>query len=128
MSLMSEQTLCTDPFNQPMMAERRHGLRVRQIRPVKVFDPAAQRYIGGQTRDISPSGLRLELPAQTPLVAGRMLDVHMGLSTQGSLVVGRRNMIPARIIWIQRQPQGRPGKLLAGVQLMARPQSRQNAA
>ncbi|HLL88744.1 MAG TPA: hypothetical protein VK324_05535, partial [Tepidisphaeraceae bacterium] len=44
-------------------SERRRGLRIRQARPVKVFEPTACRYFGGQTCDVSATGLRLELPA-----------------------------------------------------------------
>ena len=43
--------------------ERRRGLRIRQHRPVKIFEPAGNRYFGGQTEDISSTGLRIELPA-----------------------------------------------------------------
>ena len=42
--------------------ERRRGLRIRTSRPVKVFEPAASRYFGGETRDISTTGLRIAPP------------------------------------------------------------------
>ena len=38
--------------------ERRRGLRIRQNRPVKVYEPTSARYFGGQTCDISSTGLR----------------------------------------------------------------------
>ena len=43
--------------------ERRRGLRIRQARPIKVFEPTSSRYFGGQTQDVSSTGLRLELPS-----------------------------------------------------------------
>jgi hypothetical protein len=40
-------------------------LRICQNRPIKVFEPSAARYIGGQTHDISATGLRIELPVSS---------------------------------------------------------------
>lgn len=99
-------------------AERRRGLRVRQQRPVKVYDAGAGRYFGGQTEDISTTGLRLELPAWAPVRPGETLAIHVGLSPRGDCLANRRQMIPARVVWVNRQA-GRRARLEAGVEFLA---------
>src|SRR3989440_11379978 len=83
-------------------AERRRGLRIAQHRPVKVFDPSASRYFPGATQDVSATGLRLELPRFTPLIPGKLLNIHVGLSEAGAALANRRSMIPARVVWVDR--------------------------
>lgn len=85
---------------EPTGAERRRGLRIAQNRPIKVFEPTAARYFGGQTEDISATGLRIELPASMSLRPGKMLNVHVGLSASGQALANRRQMIPARVVWV----------------------------
>lgn len=98
--------------------ERRRGLRIRQARPIKVYIPAAARYVGGQTRDISATGLQVELPRSAPVQPGKLLNVHVGLDDSGSCLANRRSMIPARVVWVSRAVQaGRT--LTAGVEFLA---------
>ena len=99
--------------------ERRRGLRIRQHRPVKVYEPAGARYFGGQTGDISSTGLRIELPAFAPVRAGETLCVHVGLSSKGQSLANRRQMIPARVIWVNRSGPHRPGTIEAGVEFLS---------
>src|SRR5271155_2766108 len=80
--------------------ERRRGLRIQQTRPIKVFEATASRYFGGQTQDVSSTGLRLELPLAMPLRPGKLLSIHVGLSETGYALANRRNMIPARVVWV----------------------------
>src|SRR5438132_3800440 len=80
-------------------AERRRGLRIRQNRPVKIFENAAARYFGGQTQDISSTGLRLELPASAALQPGETVCIHVGPSQSGYALANRRQMMPARVVW-----------------------------
>jgi hypothetical protein len=101
------------------MPERRRGFRFRQDRPVKIFEPAVSRYFGGKTQDLSPSGLRLELPLSTPVRAGRIINIHVGNYDPGEEIVSNRDMVPARIIWIDRTEAIR-GKLIAGVEFLKR--------
>jgi hypothetical protein len=49
--------------------ERRRGLRIAQNRPIKVYEPSIARYFGGQTQDVSATGLRIELPMSSPCSA-----------------------------------------------------------
>ncbi|HEX8913116.1 MAG TPA: PilZ domain-containing protein [Humisphaera sp.] len=98
-------------------AERRRGLRVRDVRPVKVYEPGAARYFGGQTEDVSATGLRIELPLWAPLRIGENVTVHVGLNGRGQGLANRRNMIPARVVWVNRTP-GKHARLEAGVEFL----------
>ncbi len=98
--------------------ERRRGLRIRQHRPVKVFEPGVGRYFGGQTEDISATGLRLELPLWATVRPGETLSIHVGLSRKGESLANRRQMIPARIVWVHRAA-GRRAYLEAGVEFLS---------
>lgn len=99
--------------------ERRRGLRIAQNRPIKVFEPSASRYIGGQTQDVSATGLRIELPTSAAVRPGKLLSIHVGLSATGEALANRRQMIPARVVWVNRSPQGMIGRLQAGVEFLA---------
>src|SRR5436305_14062384 len=81
-------------------AERRRGLRVRQNRPIKIFEPTTHKYFGGQTEDVSATGLRVELPLSTPVRPGRIVNVHVGLNDRGEALANRRQMIPAKVVWV----------------------------
>src|ERR1700722_13481784 len=81
-------------------AERRRGFRIQQTRPIKVFESTSGKYFGGQTQDISSTGLRIELPASMAVREGKIVSVHVGLSSQGQPLANRRQMIPARIVWV----------------------------
>jgi hypothetical protein len=100
-------------------AERRRGLRIRQSRPIKVFETAAAKYYGGQTEDVSVTGLRIELPASAPLAEGEILNIHVGRTHAGQSLANRRQMMPARVVWIDRHDSLRTGKLTAGVEFIA---------
>jgi len=97
--------------------ERRRGLRVRDQRPVKIFNPGTARYFGGQTEDVSATGLRIELPATATLRAGEMLNIHVGLNGHGQSLANRRSMLPARVIWVSRG-HGRASTMEAGVEFL----------
>jgi hypothetical protein len=112
----------------PSPAERRRGLRVRQHRPVKVFEPLGSRYFGGQTGDVSSTGLRIELPAYAAVCPGETLSIHVGLSQKGESLANRRQMIPVRVVWVNRDAAATTGKLYAGVEFMANIAARRDAA
>src|SRR4051794_36362241 len=101
----------------PTSAERRRGLRIRQARPIRVYEPTSARYFGGQTEDISATGLRIELPATSALLAGNVISVHVGLNRDGSCLPNRKHMMPARVVWVDRSlPRG---FALVGVEFLA---------
>jgi hypothetical protein len=99
-------------------AERRRGLRIAQNRPVKVLDTVGGKYFGGQTHDVSSTGLRIELPAHATVRMGETLSIHVGLSADGSSLANRRQMIPARVVWVSRAVAGRK-TMTAGVEFAA---------
>ncbi len=98
--------------------ERRRGLRIRQTRSVKVYDAAAARYFGGQTEDISATGLRIELPSYAPVEPGDTLSIHVGLSEKGQPLANRRQMLPARVIWVNRDDHSIRGHIELGVEFV----------
>src|SRR5688500_5639890 len=114
--LMTERLTMTDSDGAGV--ERRRGLRIRQNRPVKVLEPISARYFGGQTADISSTGLRIELPVSAPVRPGTVLSIHVGLNGIGQSLANRRQMMPAKVVWVDR---GRPGagKLVAGIEFLA---------
>ena len=116
MLLISPQTNGNDD-RQGETLERRRGLRIRQQRPVKIFEPTLGRYVGGQTEDISATGLRIELPLSAPIREGRILNIHVGLNAAGQALANRRQMLPARVIWIDRASSR--AKLYAGIEFLA---------
>jgi hypothetical protein len=108
--------------------ERRRGLRVRQNRPVKVFEPIGGRFFGGQTGDISSTGLRIELPAYCPVREGETLCIHVGLNRNGQTLANRKQMIPVRVVWVNRGGPHKPGTVEAGVEFTAGIAARRDAA
>jgi PilZ domain len=99
--------------------ERRRGFRVQQNRPIKIFEPSGSRYFGGQTQDVSSTGLRLELPASMQVKPGKLVSIHVGLSESGSPLANRRNMIPARVVWVSRSNRTDVKTMSAGVEFLA---------
>jgi hypothetical protein len=109
-------------------AERRRGLRVRQHRPIKIFEPVTHKYFGGQTEDVSATGLRIELPLSTPVRPGRIVNVHVGLNDRGEALANRRQMIPARVVWVGRRADLAHGHLTAGVEFISSTAAHRDAA
>ena len=107
MTTLVKEQAATTSLKLPVQTdgtERRRGLRIAQARPVKIFEHASNRYFPGQTMDVSATGLRIELPVSSPVRAGKLLSIHVGLSHAGETLANRRQMIPARVIWIDRTP------------------------
>ena len=124
MTLMLAATAATDDLDllgaeadADAHAERRRGLRVRQARPIKLYEPAGAKYFGGVTEDISATGLRIELPAWAPIRTGETLNIHVGLNRLGQTLANRRSMIPARVVWVNRTAHKR-ATLEAGVEFL----------
>ena len=110
--------LGVDELETTDAVERRRGLRIRQARPVKIFDAVAARYFGGRTEDISATGLRVELPSFAPVEPGDTLSVHVGLNDRGQGLANRRSMIPARVVWVDRSYRI-GGGIEAGIEFLA---------
>jgi len=120
MLLMDHRKSETLPRLGAAGAERRRGLRITQNRPVKVYDPMSARYYGGQTCDVSSTGLRVELPAFMPVGEGTFITIHVGLNEKGQALANRRAMIPAKVVWLERSVDGsdRP-RVMAGVEFVS---------
>jgi hypothetical protein len=113
------QEISTEDAREQDGIERRRGLRIQQTRPIKVFEATASRYFGGQTQDVSSTGLRIELPLSMAVRPGKQLSIHVGLSETGQALANRRNMIPARVVWVSRPPQTDARTMSVGVEFMA---------
>src|SRR5438874_11360859 len=100
MTLTLTQSFTEEEHDTP--AERRRGLRIRQARPIRVYEPSCARYFGGQTEDISATGLRIELPASADVHPGKVVSVHVGLNREGSTLPNRKQMMTARVVWVDR--------------------------
>jgi hypothetical protein len=101
-------------------AERRRGLRIMQNRPVKVYEPTSARYFGGQTCDVSSTGLRIELPASMLVREGKVITIHVGLNACGQSLANRRAMIPAKVVWVERsQDASDKPRVMAGVEFVS---------
>ena len=127
MTLLTETSFETLTDDQ-RYAERRRGLRIHQTRPVKIFDQSANRYFGGQTQDVSSTGLKLEVPLGSPVREGETLNIHVGLSSSGQSLANRRQMMPARIVWVHRGRDLSNGKLTIGVEFLSSIVARLDAA
>ena len=115
------------PANDGSGSERRRGLRIQQNRPIKVLDTIAGKYFGGQTRDVSATGLQIELPLHATVRTGETLNIHVGLSSRGETLANRRQMIPARVVWVNRASFASK-TLTAGVEFAATIGAQRDAA
>lgn len=87
--------------------DRRRAPRVSQQRPVRVYEPAASRFFGGQTLNVSSTGLQVEFPPFVQLSPGRLVHVHIGIEEGGRPLANRRSMVPARVVWSTQVTEGR---------------------
>lgn len=105
-----------DDADDTMVIERRYGSRVKIARPIKVVDLANGRHIAGRSRDVSSSGMRLEIPMTNGLKVGDAVHVDVGMLSGIGPLTGRPRVIPARVVWLQRQTKMLRPLLTAGVE------------
>lgn len=101
--------------------ERRRGLRIRQYRPVKIFESTLSRYYAGHTRDISATGLRIELPSSIPIRQGNVLSIlvgHADPSNPSQNLAHRRQMVPARVIWVNHASGRSRDRITLGIEFL----------
>lgn len=106
--------------------ERRRRPRCRVTQSVKLYDPESGRYFAGHTCDISDGGLRLELPARLPALAGRTACVYIAHNGGGRGFVQHTQMLPVRYVWVRRD--ARTGTATCGVELLSDTASIREAA
>ncbi len=99
-----------------MMIERRTATRVRICRPVKVIDLAIGRHAAGRSRDVSSTGMKVEIPASNHIHEGDTIHIDVGTLGGVGPLVGRPHIIPARVVWIRREAKLLRPMLTAGVE------------
>lgn len=110
---MSMMIAAVDDFDleadsvRPMVLERRSATRIRLSRPIRVIDLVVGRHAAGRSRDISATGMQLQIPMTYQIVPGNTIHVDVGTLSGVGPLSGRPRVIPARVIWIRRE-----GKLL----------------
>ena len=77
------------------------------------------RFISGSTENVSVTGLRITLPASSPVREGNTLTVHVGLAKGGEPLVNRREMMPARVVWVDRESDESNRVISVGVEFTA---------
>jgi c-di-GMP-binding flagellar brake protein YcgR len=102
-------------FNDSMYLERRKGVRVKIARPVRIHEPITGRHMAGRTRDISASGLRIEMPITNAIRVGETISVVLGTLSN------RKPTISARVVWIKRDAKLVRPMLTAGVEFTVEP-------
>lgn len=106
--------------------ERRRRPRTRISKSVKLYDPSSGRYFAGHTYDVSEGGLRLELPARLPALAGRTACVYIAHNGSGRGFIQHTQMLPVRYVWVRRDV--RTGMASCGVEILADTASAREAA
>lgn len=103
-------------LTERMVIERRCSTRIRISRPVKVIDLSIGRHAAGRSRDISSSGMKVEIPATNYIHEGD--TVHIDVGTMGGVgpLAGRSRVIAARVVWIRRESKLVRPLLTAGIE------------
>lgn len=105
--------------------ERRRRSRQRICKTVKLYDPVTGRYFAGHTCDISEAGLRLELPAKLPAMAGGTACVYIA-DNAGRGFIQHTQMLPVRYVWVRRD--ARTGMATCGLEILSDTASAREAA
>lgn len=92
-----------DELNGSLSLDRRHGSRVRLSRPVRVIDLQSGRHIAGKSRDISHSGIRVEIPLANNVRVGETIYVDVGTLSGIGPLARRPRVIPGRVVWVERE-------------------------
>ena len=114
MVLVSDHDFVDDAIH----LDRRRAPRIAQERPVKVYEPAASRFFGGRTRNVSSTGLQIEFPSFVQLRPGRLVNVHVGIHEGGQPLANRRSMVPARVVWMQTTDNAN-GAIVVGLEFLS---------
>jgi len=79
------------------LPERREQDRLSLSRPVKIFDPKANRYIPGCTTNVSQSGALLNIPQPLLIKPGDTVYVGIALKRREGLLLSNE-MIEAQVV------------------------------
>lgn len=103
-------------LSDSMVFERRSATRVKISRPVRVIDLTIGRHAAGRSRDVSATGMKLEIPVTNAIREGDTIHVDVGTLAGIGPLAGRPHVIPARVIWIRREHKLLRPLLTAGVE------------
>jgi hypothetical protein len=103
-------------LSDSMVFERRCSTRVRISRPIRVIDLIIGRHAAGRSRDVSSTGMKVEIPATNGIQEGDTIQVDVGTLAGVGPLFGRPRVIPARVVWIRRESKMLRPMLTAGVE------------
>jgi hypothetical protein len=78
--------------------DRRGSERVDMVRPLKVYDPKADRFFPGRTSNVSAGGALLCIRRSMPIQAGDRVDVGIAGLDAGDEPMRLANMRSARVV------------------------------
>jgi hypothetical protein len=102
--------------SDPLSLERRVAARVRLSRPVRVIALSSGRHMAGKSRDVSSTGMRLELPVSNAIVEGEAVQLDIGSLAGVGPLRSRRSVVAARVVWVKRENKLVRPMLTAGVE------------
>ena len=50
---------------------------------------------------------------------GDVLNIHVGADSRGQMLANRRQMMPAKVVWVDRRSKFEQGRLIAGIEFLA---------
>ncbi len=112
----------TSPFEegfvstQSMSIDRRRGSRIKLARPIKIVVLGSGRHMAGRSRDVSSTGMKLEVPMSNSIIEGQTIHVHVGSLAGMGPLANRCSVIPARVVWVRRESKLVRPMLTAGVE------------
>jgi len=116
------------PNDSLAFERRRGGGRVRIARPVRVVEPHGGRHLAGRSRDVSASGMRVELPFTNAVEAGDTVSVHVGTLAGAGPLRGHRSTLEARVVWVRRDTRMLRPLVTAGLEFVMGWDARYNVA
>lgn len=72
--------------------DRRRSPRLQLERPCKIFDPRSRKYIAATTRDLSTTGLLLDVPSVVEVKPGETLHVGVAMTRRQGLLQAKEMM------------------------------------
>lgn len=121
MTIAAAETHETDalglpPLPERMILERRVDTRVKIARPIRVVELNTGRHIAGRSRDVSSSGMKIEIHVSDHVREGDTVRVDVGTLSGIGPLLHRPRVIPARVVWIRREQKLLRPLITAGVE------------
>lgn len=121
MTITASESYITDAIGLPPMAERmilerRVDSRVKIARPIRVVEFSTGRHIAGRSRDVSASGMKIEIHVSEHVHEGDTVRIDVGTLSGIGPLINRPRVIPARVVWIRREQKLLRPLITAGVE------------